>query len=290
MKLFFTEFPPNYAKYHFPYQILALREKKDNPHNLYLHGFLPFRSKKNLYYLARSTRVNLKEFTPSSENRRILRKTEKFTLSLQPLDQFNYTPQVQKFCSDFVKQTFGKQAMPTAAIRTMFNPQVSNLTHVFTFHLKQPRTNKPRGFDSLKNNHLDRTPGVEIRKPVGYIVAAINHSFLHYDHPFYDIKFAKDNLGIGMMTQAIQWAAKQHKAFVYLGTCYTKESLYKTQFAGFQFFTGYSWSTDLKMLKALIKEQKGNHYLFQDKALLKKLGISDLEQLLENEGIPAKLN
>jgi hypothetical protein len=236
----------------------------------------------------------LKDFQPSSENRRILRKTSKFTFSLHPLTQFHYTPEVQKFCSDFVKSTFGKDAMPTAAIRKIFSPQDSNYTHVFTFHLINKSQSPKLTRHSERGNDLAKNP---LRKqhqpsisPVGYVAAAISPSHLHYAHPFYDLKYQSDNLGIGMMTQAIVWSQAQHKAFVYLGTCYTPEALYKTQFSGFEFFTGYSWSGDIKILKTLIREQKEDKYLFQDKALLKKLGITNPEDLLKTHGIPAKLN
>ena len=43
---------------------------------------------------------------------------------------------------------------------------------------------------------------------------------------------------------------------LYLGTCYSGTALYKTQFAGAEFFNGFRWSNDLDELKFIIKRDK----------------------------------
>ena len=43
---------------------------------------------------------------------------------------------------------------------------------------------------------------------------------------------------------------------LYLGTCYSQTALYKTQFAGAEFFNGFRWSDDLDELKFIIKRDK----------------------------------
>ena len=43
---------------------------------------------------------------------------------------------------------------------------------------------------------------------------------------------------------------------IYLGTCYSRNALYKTQFTGFQYFNGFTWSDNLKELKYLINRDK----------------------------------
>lgn len=258
MRLIFSEYPPNYNKYNFPYQIWAMKEKKDNLAQIYYNGWLPFRSKKDLFYLTRSTRVRLSKFSLSSENRRILRKIESLNFSVQPIEQFKYTPKIQKLCKDFADIKFSKGVMPTAAIRKIFTD--ANTTHVFEFKT-----------EFSKNSVLAD----------GYAAVVIHDHFLHYAHPFYDLKQDNPNLGMGMMLKSIIWAQEQHKQFAYLGTCYTKNSLYKTQFTGFEFFNGWKWSDDLEELKYLIN-RKGDGYLLQDEGYKRRF---IKENILQDSGM-----
>ena len=94
MKLFFSEFKEDYQKYHFPYQVWLLKEEADDVGKIYASGFLPIRSLPDVYYLSRSLRVDLSQFSLSSENRRILKKTENFSAELLPLAQFFYNTEV----------------------------------------------------------------------------------------------------------------------------------------------------------------------------------------------------
>ena len=56
-----------------------------------------------------------------------------------------------------------------------------------------------------------------------------------------------------MMTSALQHVQKLGYNFIYLGSCYSRNALYKTQFAGFQFWNGFRWSDNLLELKYLIQ-------------------------------------
>jgi hypothetical protein len=76
-----------------------------------------------------------------------------------------------------------------------------------------------------------------------------------------------------MMTLAVDWAFNQHKQYIYLGTAYTSGSLYKSQFNGFEFFNGFSWSDNLEELKYLVNRDSSN-YTLQD--------INYREQLLNS--------
>ena len=257
MRLIFGEFPADYNHYRFPYQVWLVRGKKDNVAQIYYSGFLPFRSKKDLFYLCRSTRVRLSNFKLSSENRRILKKTASINFTVQPIEQFAYTPEFQKFCKTFADQTFGKGVMPAAAIKKIFTN--ANSTHVITFSSVQELT-------------------------VGYMACVIHDHFLHYAHPFYDLKYQNPDLGMGMMLKAVIWAQERHKQFAYLGTCYTKSSLYKTQFSGFEFFNGIHWSDNIDELKFLINK-KSPAYLFQDQEYRDKFVEDDIYEKLKREGI-----
>jgi len=269
MKLLFGEFPANYEKYHFPYQVWLVKEDGDDVDKIYEMGFLPMRSKKDFYYLCRSVRVDLNRFQPSSENRRILRKTEDFQYRVQRLINpchpefssgsqkipkqvrndmvFDYTPSVQKICKDWFEQKFGKGKISTSAIRKIFTSGI--FTHVFVWS---------------QNSRLGSN-----NKSIGYAVAYSCEDLLHYAHVFIDPQFSKANLGVRMMLGAVLWAKENDKKYTYLGTGYTKSSLYKTQYLGVEFFNGSSWSDNIKELKYLI-DRKSDNYLFQDKEYLRQ--------------------
>jgi hypothetical protein len=86
----------------------------------------------------------------------------------------------------------------------------------------------------------------------------------YYYYAFYDLEYLKRNLGMYMMTWAVDYFAQARFAHVHLGTCYSARALYKTQFSGVQFFNGFRWSSDLKELKFLLerdRQQWGRHLL-----------------------------
>jgi len=256
MKLFFGEFQANYEKYHFPYQVWLVKEKGDDVSKIYEAGFLPIRSLKDVYYLCRSVRVNLDKFGLSSENRRILRKTENFSYELTKLSQFDYKPGVQKVCKDWFNQKFGKGKISAAAIRRIFTAGI--FTHVFVWKLGNRTT--------------------------GYAIVFINEDLLHYAHVFTDPNFSKSNLSVRMMLETVTWAKENDKKYAYLGTCYTESALYKTEFSGVEFFNGFKWSQDLKELKYLLG-RKREGYLFQDKEFLGKFyGSRGLEGEIREMG------
>ena len=76
MKLLFSEAKADYANYIFPYAVWAFPEAGETPADLFNAGFLPSSRNLDRFYMCRHVRVRLAQFTPSSENRRILRKGE----------------------------------------------------------------------------------------------------------------------------------------------------------------------------------------------------------------------
>src|SRR5574341_389964 len=107
MKLLFSEAAPDYTHYIFPYAIWAFPEAEEQPRHFFEKGFLP--SSKNLdrFYLCRSVRGALQEFSPSSENRRVMRKCAGVTLRLAPKESFVFTEQWRKFCLTYAESKFG---------------------------------------------------------------------------------------------------------------------------------------------------------------------------------------
>ena len=263
MKLFFSEFRANYEKYYFPYQVWLLKEESDEVEKILDKGFLPIRNLPDVYYLSRSTRADLGKFELSSENKRILKKTSGIESDLISLSDFNYTAQVQKFCKDYSDNKLGKGLFSTETIKGIFNNGIFN--HVFVFK------------DILS------------QKEIGYAVCFISLNFLHYAYAFYDLAYLKQNLGARMMLEAVSWAKKSHKNYAYLGTCYERGSLYKTEFKGIEFFTGFRWSENKDELKQLItfgenQSEESETYLLRNIEYLESFYQGDLNSILNNFG------
>lgn len=239
MQFYFIEQTPSYHNYQFPYQVYVRKEHGDELFRMYQMGLLPVRDKKDWFYLARSARVRLSNFQPSSENRRILRKLSAINLLVQPVVEFDYTAQVQKFCHQYAVFLGEKQGrgriMSTASIRKLFTGQ-ANTNYVFKYIDDQGQL-------------------------VGLVAAVITAQLVHYAYPFINLSAQlgpelSKNLNIGMMTQAVQWSKQQHKHSIYLGTVYTRSARYKLQFAGFEYFTGWSWSDQLPDLKQVLEQEE----------------------------------
>jgi len=259
MKLFFSEFLPNYQKYYFPYQVWLLKESVDSVDEIYANGFLPFRDKPGVYYLARSLRVDLSRFELSSENRRILRKTENISAEIKPLAEFSYRPEVQKLCVDYAQERFGQGIMPAPTIKSIFTGNVYNQIFVFK---------------DLTN------------REVGWAVCFLNDHLLQFAHSFYDLAYFKQDLGARMMLEAIIWSQNHQRQYAYLGTCYESKALYKTEFKGVEFFNGFTWSANLEELKSLIARYSPD-YLLRDKEYLQRF-YNNLPEILDKYGVRVK--
>lgn len=251
MKLFFSEYQPDYSKYYFPYQVYLVKDESDNLDDIYNMGFLPSRAKLNLFYLARSIRVNLQNFEQSSENRRVMRKVEYLKLEIKSLEEFEYNYKIGKLGSDFYKQRFGKGVMSAFRIKWLFTQGACS--HVLVY------------YDKRKDNKI-----------IGYCLVTKTDKLIHYAYPFYDVEYIKENAGMGMMLKAICRAKDSKSDYIYLGTCYTESSLYKTQFSGVEYFNGFGWSEDIKELKNLVRVAKKGH-MFE--------GVKDKENLFRNKGM-----
>lgn len=258
MKLFFSEFKANYKKYFFPYQVWLRLEEGEEGEKVYENGFLPIRNSPGVFYLSRSLRVDLTKFSLSSENRRILNKTAGLSFELLPLDKFPYTPEVQKFCKDYMEKRFGKGQISAAGIKNIFQKGVYNSVFVW----KEAKS----------------------QKEVGYAVCLVGQNLIHYAHAFYDFALLEKNLGARMILQAAIWGKENQKKYAYLGTCYEKAALYKTEFSGVEFFNGFTWSANLEELKHLIDRQE-EEYLLRDKEFIEKFYQSDIRTILSKYGV-----
>jgi arginyl-tRNA--protein-N-Asp/Glu arginylyltransferase len=235
VKLLFSETRADYPNYIFPYAIWAFPEANESPGDFFDHGFLPSSRDLDRFYLCRQVRVDLRKFQPSSENRRILRKGEGITVKLVRRSDFDYSPERREFYKTYADIKFGKDVMSYERLDWLFKGKITSHVLVFT----------------------DSHTGIEVGTVTLYIEQP---GLAYYYYAFYDLNYYARNLGMYMMTAAAQLFAEQGLHFIYLGSCYSANALYKTQFPGAEFFNGFRWSPTLEELKYLInRDSKEQH-------------------------------
>ncbi|HZL13591.1 MAG TPA: hypothetical protein VFC85_05560 [Verrucomicrobiae bacterium] len=256
MKLLFSEQNSDYENYQFPYAVWAFPESGETPADIFNAGFLPSSRNLDRFYLCRQVRVNLAKFKPSSENRRILRKGAGIDVKLVPRDKFDYTPERRQFFKTYADIKFGKDVMTFERLDALFaSPIISHLL-VFT--------------------------DLETEKEIGVATIYLEgKSLAFYYYAFYDLNYYARNLGMFMMTSAVALFAERSCRNLYLGTCYSDNALYKTQFAGAEFFNGFRWSDDLGELKFIIQRDKKDlsQHLLETIEFREKFYGGDLEKM-----------
>lgn len=213
---------------------LAWKEKviedfsDENINLLYNTGYVFTRVGRGTMNQTRSVRIDLSKFELSSENRRILRKTENIDLKIADLPYPSYDWTIGKLAKDFYTTKFGDgtfSANKTKEILT--DTEKSNYNKLFVYTLEN--------------------------KTIGYCVIKETNELIHYCYPFYDLDNSPKDTGLGMMTRAVLWAKENNKKYVYLGSFQRPTDTYKLQFAGIEWFDGEKWSGDLEGLKKEIK-------------------------------------
>ena len=199
-----------------------------NINSLYENGFLFTRQGKGEIYQTRSLRIDLSKFELNSENRRVLRHVENIKLEVYAIPYADYHWNVHKLGKDFYETKFGEKTFSAQKIKELItDPEKSNFDKLLVYK--------------------------EEKNAVGYAICKETEKLLHYCYPFYDLNSEIKNLGLGMMTKAIDWAKEQNKKYVYLGSASRPTDTYKLQFAGVEWFDGKTWQTDLEKLKKEIK-------------------------------------
>lgn len=198
-----------------------------NINELYNIGFLFTRAGKGKLYETRSVRIDLNKFELSSENRRVLRKTEEVKMETIQIPYSDYSWEVGKFGKDYYETKFGKGIFSANKIKELLTDKDKS-----NFNLL------------LKFTSQDKT--------LGYVVCYENQEIVHYCYPFYDLNSNISNLGIGMMTKAIVWAKENKKRYVYLGSVKDRAGLYKFQFEGMEWWDKKTWQNNLNILKQQI--------------------------------------
>jgi arginyl-tRNA--protein-N-Asp/Glu arginylyltransferase len=183
----------------------------------YLMGLLPQRNSKDSFYQDEnfSSRCNLDIFLLSSENRRILKKTEKFTYHKIALSEFKYTPEIQKQIFSWVKELGWE--FPASSIKTVFTNHIFNYLYIW--------------YD-------------ENQQICAYSICLFSQVFSHVAYVFYNPVFAHNDLPIRLSLQVIIDSLDSNLKYCYLGRFNpdTKLGFYKRNFSGFQYFINNQWT------------------------------------------------
>ena len=250
-----SEIRPDYDNYTFAYAVYCLKESQKELPDIYNRGFLPYtadlRLENEVFYLARSLRINLENFEDSSENRRIHRKAATLGIELQMYDKSDLArfPGFFSFALQYSRERIGPRFSEE---RLRYIMSRDTATHFFYFS---------------KENI-----------PIAFIIVCRQDPILHYWFAFYETKYLlSHSIGKWLMWRTIRWAKDEGLKYVYLGTCYGEKSLYKARdYRGIEFFSGNQWESSLETLKSLCKTDSSGKLdrfkLFEDPNLfLEKL-------------------
>jgi len=245
MKFLFSEASPDYSRYLYPYVVWVIPEPPESPADCFHRGCVIASPQLDRFVLARSVRVDLAHYQPSSENRRILRKGDGITAELIERNAFAYTPERRQAWKHYADHRFGDQIMSFERLDRLMNAPV--ISHLLLFR--------------------ETATGAELGTALLFLQPP---RAAYYYYAFYELDRLPQNLGIFMMTWAVRHFAAERYQHLYLGTCYSDRALYKTQFPGVEFFNGNTWSTNLKELKYLLHRptQPPATHLLQDVAYL----------------------
>jgi arginyl-tRNA--protein-N-Asp/Glu arginylyltransferase len=200
---------------------------ENNITEMYADGYVFTRKGKGVMQQTRSARIDLPKFELSSENRRILKKTDELRSEALVLPVENYDYKIGKLAKDFYTTKFGEGTMSAQKIKEMLSsPEKSNFNSLLVYSV--------------------------LNAPIGYAICYVSAELIHYAYPFYDLVRAPKDIGLGMMIRAIVNAKQGGAKYAYLGSLQNKASLYKLQFAGLEWFDGKSWQTDIEIVKKLL--------------------------------------
>ena len=171
----------DYSTYTFPYCVYAVIEPDRRTADLdeaYSRGFLPWTGNwrsgnnifpHNVFYLARSVRLNCAKFADSSENRRLARKVDSLDVQLSVADlQENRSNIVDSldvdFCTNYATLRFKDGGMSADRLHFV----LARATHIFSLRV---------GANVTSN---ETALGIKSGDLLAYVVACVTEKSLHY--------------------------------------------------------------------------------------------------------------
>jgi len=231
MQKFHSEFAHSYNNYSFGYCQYGRREKHDTLSEIYKEGFLPYSGQigtKDIFYMARSARLDLEHFNLTSENRRIIKRFES-SFSRQALtikDFLNSDKNFLKFCQDYFDARHGREIMSKERLMSILKQGLVSDIIIYT-----------------KDNN-----------PVACVFIVSDKDFSHYWFSFYDLAYVNQSLGMWLMIDVAKREKESRKKYFYIGTVYGNESLYKTNLKPLEYWDGERWNKNSKQLRQKIRQ------------------------------------
>lgn len=241
MRLHFRESPIHYTQYHFPYQVFAEREDADPIAAIYEQGFLPASNEiadtRELFYLARSLRLNLSKLSFDKKRRYLQRRgtgegLRSEQISLSALAKKH--PHWEDDALRWVEERYEPPYMTGDRLRYLLQR-------------------------SFLKNALVSYAGDQL---VGIALTPEENRIAHYWFVFYDSGWNQArSLGKWILGNCARIYQEQGFDYLYLGTCYGKAAAYKLHgvTAGVEFFTGSAWSGSLTELQELLALDERKH-------------------------------
>ncbi len=231
MRVYASEFAHAYSSYAFGYTLHAQIEAGDDSRTLYEQGFLPFSADPTLhdrFYMARSVRVPLAGWKPTSENRRILRKFDGvFAADILTRDELRTDAALKDCFLDYFADRHGQSIMSAARLDGI-------LESVLPLSCMRYRD----------------TDGI----PVSYVLHINTPDFTHYWFSCHQTKYAGTSLGMWLMLDSVRRAQEEGRKHLYLGTAYGEKGRYKMNITPLEFWNGSEWNANEKLLKELIAD------------------------------------
>jgi arginine-tRNA-protein transferase len=231
MKISCQEFGQLYKEYKFAYCLYAEREPNEKLSHVYDAGFLPYSAdvaRKNVFYMARSCRVNLHDFSLSSENRRVWNMFEgKLERKKLPIQELINDHDFLTFCHDYFLQKHGPGIFSHDRVRHVISYFEAHETIVY-------------GYYDKKDQSL-----------VGYVLEIRDGIMAHYWFSFYSLEHS---VGMWLIIDCLLQAQKDGLAYYYLGTVYGTKALYKTNIEQIEYWNGSSWISDRKGLREKMRQ------------------------------------
>lgn len=230
MNIVCAEFAHDYGHYAFGYTLHATAEPGEAIAPIYEAGFLPASSDPaihNQFYMARSIRVPLSAFTPTSENRRILKKFDgQFDIEQLSREALIQSEPFKDCFLSYFADRHGQSVMSRERLEGILTTELP--------------------LRGMRYSHN----GI----PAAYVLEVQEGRIAHYWFSCYDTSYAGSSLGMWLMLDAVRRAKDVGYSHLYLGTAYGEKGRYKMNINPLEFWSGTEWDTDLKRLKQLVTD------------------------------------
>lgn len=232
MRIYTRELGQNYSTYSFGYTLHAEVESGDDLATVYAGGFLPYSHKPgtNLFYMARSLRLRVEDFSPTSENRRVFQKYDgQFTVTYRSGSEIGESAHFKDLFLHYFNERHGSSVMPEARMEDILQ----------------------------KDLPLRLACYAKDGTPVAYVLEVTGPTYLHYWFSCYELSYANSALGMWLMLDSVRRATAEGLTHVYVGTGYGQKAKYKTNIPNLSFWDGTTWNDDEKKLKELLQTDQG---------------------------------